>query len=86
MCEIMAMTKRTFSIPADLAKALRDQAGLSASYASEIASGQRTPSLALAVKIEGALGIPPAHWIDRAAEAAARRLPANDTTPSEKAA
>jgi transcriptional regulator with XRE-family HTH domain len=37
--------------------------GLSPSYASELANGQRSPSLKLAAKIERELSIPVASWL-----------------------
>jgi transcriptional regulator with XRE-family HTH domain len=54
-----------FGAPKALAAELRDRVGLSAAYASELAAGKRTPSLALAVKIERELQIPASAWIDR---------------------
>lgn len=64
MCEILSMAHSDISEKAALAKALKDQVGMSASYAHEIAHGQRTPSLKMAVKIERVLGIAPARWLD----------------------
>jgi len=63
MCEVFRMTKILVSEKNVLAKALKDQVGLSASYAHEVAHGHRTPSLKLAVKIERLLGIAPASWL-----------------------
>lgn len=51
--------------PKEFSKALRDGMGLSASYASELVSGKRSPSLALAVRIEDRLGIPTSFWVRR---------------------
>jgi transcriptional regulator with XRE-family HTH domain len=44
------------------AKQLRDKLGLSKSYASELTSGQRRPSLDLAFRIEREFGVPVSHW------------------------
>ncbi|WP_158584935.1 helix-turn-helix domain-containing protein [Brevundimonas sp. LPMIX5] len=70
------MTQTEICEKSTLAKALKDRVGISTSYAHEIAHGQRTPSLRLAVKIEQVLGIAPARWVS----------PANDTSPASEAA
>jgi transcriptional regulator with XRE-family HTH domain len=57
--------------PAISAQALRDRLNLSKGYASDLASGKRKPSLALAVRIERELGIPVAHWVKDASKCAA---------------
>lgn len=54
-----------FDGPKDLAAKLREKLGLSAAYASQLANGKREPSLTLAVRIEDALGIPTAAWLNR---------------------
>ena len=51
--------------PKEFSKVLRDRLDLSASYASELASGKRSPSLTLAVLIEERLGIPTSFWVRR---------------------
>lgn len=58
------MTQSDISEKSALTKALKDRVGMSASYAHEIAHGHRTPSLKMAVKIERALGITPASWLE----------------------
>ena len=44
---------------------------VSVSHASELLSGRKSPSLAVAVKIERAFGIPPSAWLEPRAERAA---------------
>lgn len=53
------------------AKALREKLGLSRSYASELASGIRKPSLDLALRIEREMGVPASHWVRPPTEQAA---------------
>jgi transcriptional regulator with XRE-family HTH domain len=48
-----------------IASELQSKVGLSQAYASQLATGRRSPSLALAVKIEERLGIPPRFWVRR---------------------
>ena len=54
-----------FENPKALARDLREKVGLSAGYASDLSSGIRRPSLELAVRIEGHLGIPASAWVAR---------------------
>lgn len=49
------------------ARALMAKAGVSPSFAHELATGKRKPSLPMAVKIEDAMKIPPRWWVDREA-------------------
>lgn len=52
--------------PKDLSASLmREPLLLTKSHASQLANGRRNPSLALAVRIEDELGIPPRFWIER---------------------
>lgn len=51
--------------------------GVSKPYAHQLTSGARSPSLALALKIEAALGIPPTAW-------PLSRRATNDPTPSDQ--
>lgn len=51
--------------PRALAKVLVEQADLSIGYASDLAHGNATPSLAMAVKLERKLKIPLRFWADR---------------------
>ncbi|WP_414996401.1 helix-turn-helix transcriptional regulator [Asticcacaulis sp.] len=57
------------SNPSEIAAGLRAM-GLSKSYASEIASGKRTPGYDLALRIEKAFDIPPRFWGERQKSAA----------------
>ena len=45
-------------------KHLVGELGLSRSYSSELLNRHRTPSLAVAVRIERAFGIPAATWVE----------------------
>jgi transcriptional regulator with XRE-family HTH domain len=54
-----------FSDTKALGAQLRERCQISPSYASELATGRRQPSLAMAVKIEQELGIPVAAWLGR---------------------
>lgn len=45
-----------------LAEKLRKGAGLRTAHASQLASGDKSPSLDLALRIEEATGIPPHFW------------------------
>lgn len=47
--------------------------GLSASFVSELLSGKRVPSLAVAERIEEAFGIPATAWMRHAREMSAAR-------------
>lgn len=47
-----------------LTDALRKSAGLKSSFTSQLVSGDRSPSLDLALKIEETTGIPPTFWRD----------------------
>lgn len=53
--------------PAITAQALRERLNISKGYASDLASGKRTPSLPLAVRIEREFGVPVAHWVKEGA-------------------
>ena len=53
--------------PSELASAIQ----CSGPYASQLLRGLRTPSLAVAVKIERAFGIPPSAWLEPRNERAA---------------
>lgn len=57
------MERSETSPPTLTAQALRERLNLSKGYASDLASGKRTPSLPLAVRIEREFGIPVAHWV-----------------------
>jgi transcriptional regulator with XRE-family HTH domain len=46
----------------ELARALREKVGVSTGYASDLALRRRTPSLALALKIEELIGVPVNSW------------------------
>lgn len=63
--EGMSDAPNTVTVP--LAQLLRDRLGLSKGYASDLATGKRTPSLELAFKIEQAIGLPVSHWKGKAA-------------------
>lgn len=65
MCEIRVVRKSFPTEPAALAKVLMDKARVSPSYASELANNRRWPSLRLAVRLEGEIGIPPKFWVMR---------------------
>lgn len=54
-----------FAEPKALATRLRETLGVSAGYASDLANGNRKPSLEKAVEIEAKLGIPVAAWLER---------------------
>lgn len=88
MCEVFAMTNSDPSEKSALARALKDRVGLSASYAHEIAHGQRTPSLKMAVKIERMLGIAPASWLNNEPldVTASNDAPAEDPEARQRAA
>lgn len=62
------MAKRTPKIedlkPSDLVTRM----GVSRSFASQILSGHRKPSLEMAVRIENEMGIPVADWVSAALE------------------
>lgn len=45
-----------------LSEKLRKEAGIRTAHASQLASGDKTPSLDLALRIEEMTGIPPAFW------------------------
>lgn len=45
-----------------LARSLTEKVGVKGGHAYDLANGRRTPSLALALRIEKALGIPPSAW------------------------
>lgn len=45
--------------------------GIKEAYASHLATGRRTPSLALALEIEAKLGIPVSEWAERKRKARA---------------
>lgn len=65
----MAKFKRSLDDlrPAELVDAIQ----IAPSYASLLLAGKRKPSLAVAVKIERALGIPPSAWLEPRTERAA---------------
>jgi plasmid maintenance system antidote protein VapI len=65
MCESRFVRKAFPTDPPALAKALVDKAGLSPSYASELANNRRWPSLRMAVRLKRSLGIPPEFWTTR---------------------
>lgn len=51
--------------PRELARLLVDKAGLSIGYASDLANGNREPSLKLAARLEQELKIPCLFWVGR---------------------
>lgn len=62
--------KRKFTPPkdsSDFAKLLASKVKLSGGYASDLARGNRVPSLSKAVEFERMYGIPPSFWVGRAA-------------------
>jgi plasmid maintenance system antidote protein VapI len=65
MCEIRLVAKSFPTDPGPLAKVLANKAGVSPSYASELANNRRWPSLQMAVKLKRKVGIPPEFWVDR---------------------
>lgn len=62
-CEPLAMKSATPTVDSIRAADLVDRLGVSRSYAFELTKRLRTPSLALAVQIENAFGIPAAAWL-----------------------
>lgn len=68
MCEIQDM-KRKFTPPKepkDFARLLVSEVVVSPGYASDLARGNRIPSLTKAVEFERTYGIPCAFWVERA--------------------
>ena len=61
MCEKKGMAD-VFTDRTALARELREKAGLSAGYASDLAHGRRTPSLGKALAIRDKLGIAVEVW------------------------
>jgi plasmid maintenance system antidote protein VapI len=62
LCELWGMQNTILEIDDLRAGDLVGRIGVSRSYASELLSGKRTPSLGLAVKIEREFGISPSAW------------------------
>jgi len=54
--------------PREFQRLLQEQVGISRSYAIELASGKRNPSLVLAFDIQEKTGILARYWVDRQAE------------------
>lgn len=70
MCEIAGMNDPAFvppEPPAEFAKLLSSKVKVSTGYASDLARGQRVPSLAKALEFEEAYGIPCDFWPRHAA-------------------
>ena len=71
MCELRGMKSPARTIdtlrPTEVARTVQ----VSVSHASELLSGRKSPSLAVAVKIERAFGIPPSAWLEPRTERAA---------------
>lgn len=61
------MAKAQITIKQLRTSALARKIGISASYASELISGKKSPSLDIAVRIERAYGIAPHKWLEREA-------------------
>lgn len=53
--------------PRELARDLVSRLGISPGYASDLANGNRSPSLEIAVRAEDELKIPPRWWLKRKA-------------------
>ena len=70
-CELRGMKSPSRTIaslrPTEVARTVK----VSVSHASEVLSGRKSPSLALAVQIERAFGIPPSAWLEPRTERAA---------------
>jgi transcriptional regulator with XRE-family HTH domain len=58
----MHMEAAPLNDPKALANRLRDELGVSTGYASDLANGNRSPSLRLALEIQEKLLIPPTAW------------------------